>query len=78
MKTLSNTNNGSVKAYLKRKGSLPVNVRRWGCVTAVHFILFNFANYSPSIAISKVSKEFHVNDKIRNSRLTNMSPDHYF
>ena len=29
-----------------------------GCVTAVQFILSNFANYSPSIAIElKVSKE---------------------
>ena len=29
-----------------------------GCVTAVQFILFNFANYSPSIAMElKVSKE---------------------
>ena len=29
-----------------------------GCVTAVKFILFNFANYSPSIAMElKVSKE---------------------
>ena len=29
-----------------------------GCVTAVRFILFNFANYSPSIAMElKVSKE---------------------
>ena len=28
------------------------------CVTAVHFILFAFANYSPSIAMElKVSKE---------------------
>ena len=29
-----------------------------GCVKAVQFILFNFANYSPSIAMElKVSKE---------------------
>ena len=29
-----------------------------GCVTAVQFILFNFADYSPSIAMElKVSKE---------------------
>ena len=29
-----------------------------GCVTAVQFILFNFANYAPSIAVElKVSKE---------------------
>ena len=29
-----------------------------GCVTAVQFILFNFANYSPSVAMElKVSKE---------------------
>ena len=29
-----------------------------GCVTAVHFILFNFANYSPSIAMElKIGKK---------------------
>ena len=35
-----------------------------GCVTAVQFILFNFANYSPSIAMELV-KKLHLNDKIR-------------
>ena len=50
---------------------------------AVQFILFNFANFSPSIAMElKVSKEItrknRVNDKIRNPRQTNMSPEHYF
>ena len=50
-----------------------------GCVTAVQFILFNFVNYSPSIAMKlKVSKELHVNNKIRDRRQTNLSPEHYF
>jgi len=40
---------------------------------AAQFILFNFANYLPSIAMEvKVSKE------IRDPRQTNMSPEHYF
>ena len=43
---------------------------------AVRFILFNFVNYSPSIAMEfKVSKEITCNDKIRDPRQTNMSPD---
>ena len=34
-------------------------VHERGCVTEVQFILFNFVNYSPSIAMElKVSKEF--------------------
>ena len=37
--------------------AIEIDVKR-GCVTAVQFILFNFANYSPSIAMElKVSKE---------------------
>ena len=45
---------------------------------SIQFILFNFANYSPSIAMElKVSKEIHVNDEIRDPRQTNMSPEHY-
>ena len=46
------------------KVSQKVSVLTWclcikrGCVTAVQFILFNFANYSPSIAMElKLSKE---------------------
>ena len=35
---------------------------QWGCVTAAHFIFFNFANYLSSIAMElKVSKE--ITDK---------------
>ena len=35
-----------------------LRVKRRGCVTAVQFILFNFASYSPSIAMElKVSKQ---------------------
>ena len=46
---------------------------------AVQFILFNFANYLPSIAMElKVRKKLHVNDKIRDPRQTNMFPEHYF
>ena len=47
---------------------------------AVHFILFNFANYLPSTAMEliKQAKKLHVNDKIRDLRQTNMSPEHYF
>ena len=34
------------------------DLAQMGCVTAVQFILFNFANCSPSIAMElKVSKE---------------------
>ena len=45
---------------------------------AVQFILFNFANCSPAVAMElNVSKEIHVNDKIRDSRQTDMSLDHY-
>ena len=51
-----------------------------GAGTAVQLILFNFANYSPSISMElKVSKEITcVNDKIRDPLQTNMSPQHYF
>ena len=46
---------------------------------AVQFILFNFANNSPSIAMElEATKKLHGNDKIRDSRQTNMSPEHYF
>ena len=35
-----------------------LRMKRRGCVTAVQFILFNFASYSPSIAMElKVSKQ---------------------
>ena len=45
----------------------------------VQFILFNSANYWPSIAMKlKISKEITCNDKIRDPRQTNMSPEHYF
>ena len=50
-----------------------------GLCHAVNFILFNFANYTPSITMElKVSKELQVNDKIGDPRQTNMSPEHYF
>ena len=49
-----------------------------GCVTAVQVILFNFANYSPSIGMELKARKLHGNDKIRDSRQTNMSPKHYF
>ena len=57
------------------------NCAYWrGCVTAVKFILFNFDNYSPSIAMElKVSKE--IRGKWQNQRSEthkiNMSPEHY-
>ena len=50
-----------------------------GCVTAVQYIWFNFANYSSSIAMElKVSKEITCKCKIRYLRQTNMSPAHFF
>ena len=56
-----------------------LRMKRRGCVTAVQFILFNFASYSPSIAMElKVSKQITCTDTSRKSRQTNMSPEHYF
>ena len=44
---------------------------------AVQFTLFNFANFSPSIAMElKVGKKSHVNGKIRDPG--QMSPEHQF
>ena len=43
----------------------------------VQFILFNFANYSPSIAM-ELTKKLRVNEKIGDSRQTNMSLGHFF
>ena len=62
------------------KQPLACYVHLTGCVTAVQIIMYNFANYSPSIAMElKVCKEITcVNDKVRDSRPTNMSPEHYF
>ena len=47
---------------------------------AVQFIMPNFANDSPSIAmeLKLTAKKLHGNDKIRDPRQTNMSPEHYF
>ena len=47
---------------------------------AVQFILFNFANYSrpQSLLNLKKAKKLHVNDKIRDQRQTNVSPEQYF
>ena len=41
---------------------------------AVQFILFNFANYLPSIAMELTLLHY---DKIRDLRQTSMSPEHY-
>ena len=44
--------------YNRKWGLFSFNMPWRGCATAVQFILFNFANYSPSIAMElKVSKE---------------------
>ena len=47
---------------------------------AVQFIMPKFANDSPSIAmeLKLTAKKLHVNDKIRDPRQTNMSPEHNF
>ena len=47
---------------------------------AVRFIMPNFANDSPSIAmeLKLTAKKLHVNDKIRDPRQKNVSPEHYF
>ena len=47
---------------------------------AVQFITPNFANDLPSVAmeLKLTAKKLHVNDKIRDPRQTNMSPEHYF
>ena len=44
---------------------------------AVQFTLFNFANYSPSIAMElklskEISRKIKINDKVRDPRQTNM------
>ena len=50
-----------------------------GAVTAVQFILFNFANYSPSVAMElKVSNEITGKWQNQRSEKTNMPPEHYF
>ena len=47
---------------------------------AVQFIMPKFANDSPSIAmeLKLTAKKLHENDKIRDPRQTNVSPEHYF
>ena len=47
---------------------------------AVQFIMPKFANDSPSIAmeLKLTAKKLHVNDKIRDPRQKNVSPEHYF
>ena len=55
-----------------------VSISFYTCVTAVQFILFNFANYSPIVAMElKVSKEITCKWQYQRSA-TNMSPEHYF
>ena len=50
-----------------------------GCITTAQYILFNFANYSPLIAMElKVSKEITGTWQNQRSETNNMSPEHYF